>query len=264
LADIFFLSCRQIVYMKENRRENGVITAIRQARMGYMDSSDRSFDKFMHALMEKWGTGPNAGGNRDPSRITVVSVSSEPGSGGQVIAKSIAEQMGYDLFQRDIIREIADSADIGASVIESIEKERLSGIEDFIATLVSRRYLWPEIYLEQLMKVISVIGKHGMAVIAGRGANFILPPNERLSIRVVAPIELRIQNISRLLNIPEDEARKRVIMTEAKRRAFIRKSFNAEIADPINYDLTFNTEFIRYEAAVAVVRQILEGGGKSG
>jgi cytidylate kinase len=229
-----------------------------------MDSPDRSFDKFIQELVEKWGNSPNADRNCDASRITVVTVSSEPGSGGQVIARGIADKMGYDLFQRDIIREIADRADIGASVIESLEKERLSGIEDFIATLVSRRYLWPEMYLKQLMKVISVIGKHGRAVIAGRGANFILPPNERISIRVVAPMDLRVQNISRLLNISEDEARKRVIMKEAKRKAFIRKSFNVDIADPINYDLTFNTEFIRYEAAVEAVRQILEGGGKSG
>jgi cytidylate kinase len=229
-----------------------------------MDSPDRSFDKFIQQIVEKWGNLPDADKSSDTSRITVVTVSSEPGSGGQVIARSIAGKMGYDLFQRDIIREIADRADIGASVIESLEKERLSGIEDFIATLVSRRYLWPEMYLEQLMKVISVIGKHGRAVIAGRGANFILPPNERLSIRVVAPMDLRVQNISRLLNISEDEARKRVIMKEAKRKAFIRKSFNADIADPINYDLTFNTEFIRYEAAVEAVLQILEGGGKSG
>jgi cytidylate kinase len=229
-----------------------------------MDSPDRSFDMFIQELVEKWGKPPSADRNGDASRITVVTVSSEPGSGGQVIARGIAEKMGFDLFQRDIIREIAERADIGVSVIESIEKERLSGIEDFIATLVSRRYLWPEKYLEQLMKVISVIGKHGMAVIAGRGANFILPPNERLSLRVVAPIDLRVQNISRLLSISEEEARKRVIMKEAKRKAFIRKSFNVDIADPINYDLTFNTEFIRYEAAVEAVRQILEGGGKSG
>ena len=228
-----------------------------------MDSSDRSFDKFIQELMEQWGNTANAGSGYDASRITVITVSSEPGSGGQVIARGIADKMGYDLFQRDIIREIADRADIGVSVIESIEKERLSGIEDFIATLVSRRYLWPEMYLKQLMKVISVIGKHGMAVIAGRGANFILPPNERLSIRVVAPMDLRILNITRLLNLSEEEARKRVIMKEAKRKAFIRKSFNADIADPINYDLTFNTESIRYEAAVEVVRQLLECGGKS-
>ena len=229
-----------------------------------MHSPDHSFDKLIQEIVEKWGNTTDADRNRIDSRITVVTVSSEPGSGGQVIAREIAGQMGYDLFQRDIIREIADRADIGASVIESLEKERLSGIEDFIATLVSRRYLWPEKYLEQLMKVISVIGKHGNAVISGRGANFILPPGERLSIRVVAPVDLRIQNIAGLMNISEDESRKWVIMKEAKRKAFIRKSFNADITDPINYDLTFNTEFIRYEAAVATVRQILETGGKSG
>lgn len=229
-----------------------------------MNSSDNSFDKFIQELMEKWGKTPNADRDRGLSAITVVTVSSEPGSGGQVIARGIAEQMGFDLFQRDIIREIADRADIGASANETIEKGRLSWIEDFIATLVSRRYLGPEIYLEQLIKVISVIGKHGTAVILGRGANFILPPNERLSIRVVAPADLRIRNVSRVLMISEEEARKQVIEKEAKRKAFIRKSFNADIADPINYDLTFNTEFIRYQAAVESVRQILEGGGKSG
>lgn len=229
-----------------------------------MNSSDHSFDAFIQKIMEKWGNSPDADSGPAAGGITVVTVSSEPGSGGQVIARFIAEAMGYDLFQRDIIREIADRADISASVIETIEKERLSRIEDFIATLVSRQYLWPERYLEQLMKVVSVIGKHGRAVIVGRGANFVLPPAEHLSIRIVAPEALRIRNISRILKLSEEEARKRVIMTEAKRKAFIRKSFNADIADPINYDLVFNTEYIRYESAVETVRMILSGGGKSG
>jgi cytidylate kinase len=229
-----------------------------------MDSSNRSFDKFIQEIVEKWGNSQHADANHHDYGITVVTVSSEPGSGGRVIARGIADRMGYDLFLRDIIREIAERADIGSSVIESIEKERLSGIEDFIATLVSRRYLWPEVYLQQLMKIIGVIGKHGKAVIAGRGANFILPPKERLSIRIVAPMDLRIRNMSKILKLSEEEATKRVVMKEAKRKAFIRKSFNADIADPINYDLVFNTEYIRYEAAVEIVRQILEGGGKSG
>lgn len=228
-----------------------------------MDSSRKSFEKFIHEIMEKWDHLHHKDIIQSPVGITVVTVSSEPGSGGQVIARGIAERMGYDLFMRDIIQEIAERADISASVIESIEKERLSGIEDFIATLVSRRYLWPEVYLQQLMKIVSVIGKHGKAVIAGRGANFILPPLERLSIRVIAPMELRVQNISRLLKLSEEDARKRMVMKEAKRKAFVRKSFNADIADPINYDLVFNTEYIRYEAAVETVLHILESGGKS-
>lgn len=223
-----------------------------------MDNINSSLDSFVQELIQKWG----AISNNDPSSITVVTVSSEPGSGGKIIAKRIARLMGYDLFQRDIIKEISDRADIGSSVLESIEKEHLSGIEDFIATLVSRRYLWPEVHLEHLMKIIIVIGKHGKAVISGRGANFIIPHNERLSIRVIAPMELRVENIARLFNISEDEARKRVIMKEAKRKAFIRKSFNADITDPINYDLVFNTEHLRYDSVVEVVREILEGKGK--
>ncbi len=223
-----------------------------------MDNINSSLDSFVQELILKWGEISTT----DSQSISVVTLSSEPGSGGQVIARKIADTMSYDLFQKDIIKEIADRAEIGLSILGSIEKEHLAGIEDFIATLVSRRYLWPEVYLEHLMKIISVIGKHGKAVISGRGANFILPHNERLSIRIIAPMELRVGNISRLFNIPEDEAMKRVVMQEAKRKAFIRKSFNADIADPINYDLVFNTEHIRYDSVVEVVREILEGKGK--
>ena len=225
-----------------------------------MDSSEHTFDIFIQTLVEKWGSSSNI--NTVP-RVTVLTVSSEPGSGGQIIAKEIAEQMKYDLFHRDIIKEIADRADMSASVLESLEKDRLSGIEDFIASLVSKRYLWPERYLAQLMKIVCVIGKHGRAVISGRGANFMLPPDERLSIRIVAPEELRIQNIIESRKISEDDARKWIITKEAKRRAFIRKSFNADIADPINYDMVFNTGYIRYESVIKTTQMILETGGKS-
>ncbi len=40
-------------------------------------------------------------------------------------------------------------------------------------------------------------------------------------------------------------------------QAFIRKYFNADIADPLNYDLILNTETVSIDAAVAGVSRIL-------
>ena len=51
-------------------------------------------------------------------------------------------------------------------------------------------------------------------------------------------------------NIPENEAKRRIIRTESDRRAFIRKYFNAEIADPVNYDMVVNTGTVGVESAV--------------
>ncbi|MEW6258995.1 MAG: cytidylate kinase-like family protein [Thermodesulfobacteriota bacterium] len=217
-----------------------------------------SFEAFIQEVVGKWGRKKKKDSPGDTKAITVVTISSEPGSGGQIIAEGIARRMGYDLFNRDIITEIANSADVSASVIESIEKERLSGVEDFIASIVNKRYLWPGVYLEHLMRVVGVIGKHGNAVIVGRGANFIIPPTERLAVRIVSPLEVRIQNIARLFKISEEEAKKRVNMREARRKAFIRKSFNADVADPVNYDLVINTEFLSFDSAVEIIQCALK------
>ena len=97
------------------------------------------------------------------------------------------------------------------------------------------------------------IGKHGRAVIVGRGANFILPPDNRVRIRVVAPQITRIQNVAKNFKVSEDEAKRRVIRTESDRRAFIRKYFNADITDPINYDLIINTGTLSIDEAVDII-----------
>ena len=152
-----------------------------------------------------------------------------------------------------MIEGIAKSAKIRASVIETLEKERLSGIEDFISSLVKEQYIYPGIYMQHLLKVVSTIGKHGCAVIVGRGANFILPPDERFSVRIIAPLEKRIQNVAKLHNVPLEKAKKRIIIRESRRRAFVRQSFNANISDPMHYDLTVNMGRIGIESAVEAI-----------
>ena len=187
------------------------------------------------------------------ARIPVITVSSEPGSGGSIIAQEIDKRLDFDYFNRDMVEGIAESAEIRSTVIDSIEKERLSGIEDFIASLIKDQYLYPGIYLQHLLKVVGTIGKHGRAVIVGRGANFILPPEERFAVRVFAPLEIRVQNVARWHKVALETAKQRVIRRESKRRAFVRQSFNAKITDPHNYDLIINTGRMRIDAAVEAV-----------
>ena len=218
-----------------------------------MATKEESIVQFVKQQIRKWESGPAKKDRKSQVRIPVITVSMEPGSGGSLVAQAVADRLGFDYFHRDIIQGIAKSAKIRASVIDTIEKERLTGIDDFIASLYKSQYLYPGIYMEHLLKVVNTIADHGNAVIVGRGANFILPPDERFSVRVVAPLEIRIQNVVRAYKVPAEKARKRVIGRESRRSAFIRKSYNADIADPQNYDLTINTGGMRIESAVDAV-----------
>ena len=145
---------------------------------------------------------------------------------------------------------MAESAEISRDVVQTVEKERYHGIQDFISSLIDKQYLHPDIYLRHLMNVIHVIACHGKAVIVGRGANFILPSEIRFSIRIIAPEEIRIRNIMKRYEVSEDESKHRILNRESKRTAFVCQSFHKDIADPLAYDMVINTEKIDLETAV--------------
>ncbi len=189
--------------------------------------------------------------------VSIVTVSREPGSGGRIVAAKLAEKLGIDIFHQEVINEIAKSADVSEKLLETLDERGLSILEDWISSLVYDRHLWPDEYLQHLMKVMGTIGKHGRAVIVGRGANFVLPPEKRFSIRIVAPQLWRIQNVSKEFDISLEEAKRRVMRTESDRRAFIRKYFNSDIADPTNYDLVINTATLNVDDAVKVISSAL-------
>ena len=188
----------------------------------------------------------------------VVTISREPGSGGRIVAQKLSERIGFELFHQEVLHEMAKHAEVSEQMLATLDERGLSILEDWISSLVYDRHLWPDQYLLHLMNVIGTIGKHGRAVVVGRGANFILPPEQRIRIRIIASRTRRIENVARNFNLSQEEAKRRVIKTESNRRAFIRKYFNADIAEPTNYDLVINTDTVSVDNAVDVIGAALE------
>jgi cytidylate kinase len=217
-----------------------------------MKTKTRSLERMIEDQVRKWRlTLPET--TDSARRYPVITVSRQPGSGGKLVAGKLADKTGFSLFHQEVIHEMAQSARISSQIVETLDEKGLSTLENWIASLVDARHLWPDQYLRHLMKLIGTIGKHGNSIIVGRGANFILAPEERLRVRVVAPLEARVENVSREFGASAEEARRRVIHTESDRRAFIRKYFNADIDDPGNYDLVLNTGTLSLDAAADAV-----------
>jgi len=208
----------------------------------------RSIEKIVDEQVRRWEI-LRKEKKEEEEGLSVITVSREPGSGGRIVAEGIAERLGYYLYHIEIIQKMAESAEISSRILQTLDEKGLSALDDWIAELVNQRHLWPDQYLKHLMKVIGVIGKHGQAVIVGRGATFILPPDQRFSIRVVAPLDDRVKNVANTFNIPLEEAKRRVLRTESDRRAFTRKYFHVDIANPLNYDVVINTGRLSMAAA---------------
>ncbi len=219
---------------------------------GIMKTTTRSVQKIIEEQIRRWQLSKPEK-SKVKSSIPIITISREPGSGGRIVAQKVAAELELELFHQEVVHEMARNADISERLLETLDEKGLTVLEDLISSLVNDRHLWPDEYLQHLMRVVGTIGKHGRAVIVGRGANFVLPPENRFRVRIVAPQKIRIENVSRTFKIPFEEARRRVIRTESDRRAFIRKYFNADIADPLNYDLVVNTATLGIDRAAAAI-----------
>lgn len=222
-----------------------------------MKTPKRSIPKMIEEQVKKWQL-MKIKEKKEAKILPVITVSREPGSGGRIIATQLGKKLGFDVFHQEIINEMAESAQVNTQVLHTLDEKGISVLEDWITSLVNTRHLWPDQYLRHLMKVIGTVGKHGNAIIVGRGANFVLPPQGRTRVRIVAPLEARVENVSRNFNVSAENARQRIIRTESERRAFIRKYFNTDITDPINYDLVLNTETLSVEAAADAIKSTLK------
>jgi len=216
----------------------------------------KSIPRIIEEQVQRWQIMQQEG-REEKKGVSVITVSREPGSGGRIVATRLADKLGIAIFHQEVINEMAKSADVSEKLVETLDERGLSILEDWISSLVHERHLWPDRYMQHLMKVVGTIGKHGRAVVVGRGANFILPPEKRFSVRIVGPQAWRINNVAKEFDMSSEDAKRRVMRTESDRRAFIRKYFNADITDPTNYDLVVNTATLKVDDAVKVISSAL-------
>ncbi|MBW2197517.1 MAG: cytidylate kinase-like family protein [Deltaproteobacteria bacterium] len=217
-----------------------------------MKPKTRSIEQIIEEQVRRWQIIQTEEKKAD-ERISVITISREPGSGGNILGERLSQQLQFDLFYQEFIHQMAESAHVSVRLLETLDEKGASVLEEWISSLVDKRHLWPDRYLQHLMKIIGTIGKHGRAVIVGRGANFVLPPEKRISLRVISPLETRIRNVSQAFGTAAAEARSRILKTESDRKAFIKKYFNEDIQNPLNYDVIINTEDLSVDDAVNAV-----------
>jgi cytidylate kinase len=194
---------------------------------------------------------------RGEPRRPVVTVSRQHGAGGGELARKLAGELGLDLFDREILQRIAESAHLSERVVASLDDRDKELLTDWLAAISSRSYLSPVQYRYHLSRVVGAVAHQGGAVILGRGAHLILGPGEALRVLVTAPFETRVRAVAAREGLGEKEARERIASVEADRRAFLMKHFHADLADPTAFDVVVNTAVLGIEGACDAVKAAL-------
>ena len=185
-------------------------------------------------------------------------ISREKGAGGNTVAQLVGSPLGWQVFDHEIVDEIAKKANVRRQLIESLDEHDQSRIQGIIGQLLAGEEIDQSEYLVLLKQIVLTLGHHGDVIIVGRGARYILPSQFGLSVRMVAPIETRIRRIADNARLSLAAARFEVERVDRERVKWVRRNFGRNVADPLSHDLTVNTAEINVEAAAEVVITALQ------
>lgn len=219
-----------------------------------MELKEHKIEKIIAQQIHRWEAMHKDKGKGSKKKGPVIAISRLPGCGATSIAKKVATECGFDYYNNNIVEQIAENSKLSTSFIKTLDEKRKSMVQDWLLYLVSNRYMWREEFLRKLAEIFLTLGKHGGAVILGRGASFVIPPQEALRVLLVAPLEIRIKKVMKDLSISKEDARKRIMMIDSERKGYVRQFFHVDMMDPLHYDIVINTEPMSIDCSVKLIQ----------
>ena len=140
-------------------------------------------------------------------------------------------------------------------MLDAIDESTPNWVSELFGKWIDPQSITPSEYVRQLRLVVLAAARTTNCIFIGRGAQLILPSKCGLSVRLVAPLELRIAQIMELHGKGRKEAEAFVRDTDRKRRDFIAQQFGRDIDDLHLYDLALNRRFLDIDAAAGLIAQ---------
>ncbi len=191
-----------------------------------------------------------------------VTISRQVGCGAVHIAEKLAAHLQqhappqnapWTIFDRNLMDQVLADHNLPAYLAKTLPEDRMSALEDMIAELVGARPTVQKLVLQTTETVLKFADLGGVIII-GRGGNIITAKLPHvLHVRLVAPLEDRIERICRDDHKTPAEARKFCVEEEQARLRYLKTYFNADINDPMDYHLVINTSRVGYENTAKLI-----------
>ena len=186
----------------------------------------------------------------------IITISREFGSGGRFIGEEVAKKLGIAYYDKNIINHNAEESGMSPDYIqEKAEQYPKKGL--FAYALVGRditgKSVEDMVYEAQRKVILDLAGKEP-CVIIGRNADFILKDRDDvLNVFIHGDMPEKIQRITRLYNVGEQEAVKMMADTDKRRMANYNFYTEQNWGKASNYTLCLNSSEIGYDKCEAII-----------
>ena len=199
---------------------------------------------------------------------TVITIARSYGSGGRTLGKLLAEELGINCYDREILRMASDDSGINEALFgqtdEKLKKSPLFRIarknpyKGGVIPPESADFVSDDNLFNYQAKVIRELAEEESCIIIGRCANYIYRDDKDcVSVYLHADREIRCERLQKRDQISEKEALKNIQEVDEKRAAFQEQCTSTRWGDGNEYDLCIDTGKIGIENAVEMILEYI-------
>ena len=176
--------------------------------------------------------------------MPVITMTQEMATMGRDVALGVCEALGLQQVRHELGDVVAGRMHVKKSLIRRIREGKAGTIEKWAADERTISIFTAEQVFELAVK--------GNVLIRGWGATqYLRPVSHIASVRVCAPMELRVRRLMERLETDDEAlARHEIEVDDAAHATRMGEYFNVRWGDPVLYDLTLNTERISIATCV--------------
>ncbi|MDD7467829.1 MAG: cytidylate kinase-like family protein [Floccifex porci] len=190
---------------------------------------------------------------------SVVTITREFGSGGRTIAKKLAEELGYDYYDYELVQKIAQESGFAEGFIEEFGEEvSTGGFFSFFGNNWGALNINDQLYFVE-RKVILELAEKGNCIIVGRCADYILKDRkDTLNVFIYADMEWKKDRIVNLYGETDVDIEKRILEKDKRRKAYYKYYTDRKWNRAANYHISLESSELGIDTCVEILKSIVK------
>ena len=186
----------------------------------------------------------------------IITISREFGAAGGTIGKTVAERLGYEYFDKELIIQAARDANLDVEKIVKFD-EKVPVRFGFTQSLFDL-YNSPveERFYEAQKRIIRKIAEHGKCVIVGRNANSVLAEyDDSFHVFIHANFYWRLNYLKsdKMKNVPPEKIAEHINNIDKARKKFCAYYTNKDFGSAASYDMSLSSSALGIQKCAELI-----------
>uniref|UniRef100_A0A7C3RVP7 Cytidylate kinase-like family protein n=1 Tax=Dictyoglomus thermophilum TaxID=14 RepID=A0A7C3RVP7_DICTH len=212
--------------------------------------------------------------------MAIITISRQIGSMGDELAEKLSQELRYRYFDKLLMTEIAVASGLSEAEVIDYNEDNYK-IKSFFEQLFNRKTPLGKITVKEkdetgrtvittktfdeenslafTQAVIKKLVDWDNVVIVGRGGQILLRNiPHTLHLRVIAPLEFRIENIMKKKGFSKEEALKYISEKDRAAQEYLYRFYNVDWNDPELYHMVINMGMWEIDKIVRVIKETIK------